>query len=92
MCIRDRGGTLLAGIGAASADEAETQPRIGGVHRLRRGHGVIERDADVLIPVSYTHLDVYKRQSLGSALNMMEFPLPGLIYTAHAQAVAMPFS
>ena len=27
-------------------------------------------------PVSYTHLDVYKRQSLSSALTVAAFPVP----------------
>ena len=38
----------------------------GGVHQQR-----MERTADV--PVSYTHLDVYKRQALMSRLKKREF-------------------
>ena len=57
MCIRDRYYTQL---------EANLQERINNMESEEPGHeeyryniGPIEHD-----PVSYTHLDVYKRQSL----------------------------
>ena len=53
MCIRDRLTTLLI-------DEG------GAVHRkdtLMRGQWYRTTDQRISIPVSYTHLDVYKRQA-----------------------------
>ena len=50
MCIRDS-GKAIKGHGVAAGLEAVV-PRVHG-----HAHGIL--------PVSYTHLDVYKRQQLG---------------------------
>ena len=45
-------------------------PELGEIDPLSRGAGdiaFVARDVDGLVAVSYTHLDVYKRQVLGSA-------------------------
>ena len=65
MCIRDRGAyhavhcrlrrpTLFAGAVG-----------MGGIYDLTRFWGT---DSDDMVPVSYTHLDVYKRQEMAHAL------------------------
>ena len=58
MCIRDRGGTakgLMSNVEAISDNEFELED--------------IPQDTQcILVPVSYTHLDVYKRQSIACVL------------------------
>ena len=41
-----------------------------GFDALGKLHGVGKRSCEDLYPVSYTHLDVYKRQVLGRAANI----------------------
>ena len=55
MCIRDR-----AQWDAAVAAHPELPELLDGLHF----HTLCEQDADALAAVSYTHLDVYKRQAI----------------------------
>ena len=54
MCIRDRKKVNLTGaVGLATAKELESRPVTSATQALQG-----------LVPVSYTHLDVYKRQAV----------------------------
>ena len=55
MCIRDRGGAVDA---TANKLEAETIAA-----KIKAGAKVKVDTADAVTAVSYTHLDVYKRQA-----------------------------
>ena len=66
-------------IGALSDSDAVAQPTVSddrilvGVHRAQLATQRIDVRIDCPLPVSYTHLDVYKRQpsnSVASALRM----------------------
>ena len=62
MCIRDRGESLAAGLAAdqlrAGGDVA---PLVGAAELQFTTYGFVQVQ-EVVGPVSYTHLDVYKRQ------------------------------
>ena len=50
--------------------QARIRSAFGRYSEVRARRGVTARDAARAIPVSYTHLDVYKRQTQSSSLNL----------------------
>jgi len=99
MCIRDRFGATLAGLGlerrealalhlyAALRGVASAAVRLGliGPHeaqRLQCRHGATLDAvlADCEAPVSYTHLDVYKRQNFTGPFFMSPWNYPGFYF------------
>ena len=72
MCIRDRGegvGLAPEAEGGASRNNSEKSDRAVSVTLSWRGvwPGLMG-PGDAVGPVSYTHLDVYKRQALAAAV------------------------
>ena len=78
MCIRDRFFALLAvGLSVVEGTEAAEKSKVKStvvkskaapvLKKSRSSHSV-QRKAPAKIAVSYTHLDVYKRQSEAMAL------------------------
>ena len=48
-----------------SQPEKYDDQRIGGIDRRKDGKSNVQTESDTAAPVSYTHLDVYKRQVCG---------------------------
>ena len=89
MCIRDRHGLAHAPLGHDAAGHGghsalqglKALLNVGGVvlhHKFGDLEGVLARVLQLLEPVSYTHLDVYKRQTdpnsvrLGSKVKVLD--------------------
>ena len=74
MCIRDRVGFN----GGVDGDDAEAADHFRAVGYFRgTEHQFVAEEVHIPVTVSYTHLDVYKRQSKNSALAL--FARPGNI-------------
>ena len=62
-CINNGGKILIMGNGGSAADSQHIAAEIvGRFKKERKGKAAIALTTDTSIPVSYTHLDVYKRQ------------------------------
>ena len=72
MCIRDSAKTKLEKLQAAKAQREAMAEDIGGFmfELAEHGESLTEFD-DRLWPVSYTHLDVYKRQVLNTPVALI---------------------
>ena len=85
MCIRDSFKTLRGSGGRLEiwVDDCAILGERRGLHEL-----VIPFDADgFAVPVSYTHLDVYKRQGFGWAV--LRTQAPGWLVASYAAAVGL---
>ena len=81
MCIRDRDGTVIDSVKHVDGTVSSVREILpGGVYAPPPPQNKVpltEFGADDTIPVSYTHLDVYKRQAL--------LRLGGLLYKPSEQ-------
>ena len=62
MCIRDRFKIAVANRDFGLAREINKSPYLTPAAKMLNENGIVQAQTQDIIPVSYTHLDVYKRQ------------------------------